>query len=194
MTISNQHIIQLRDLVETSAGIKINTSGDLQRLSELIEERVGYTLSISTLKRIWGKMSNDNKPRIATLDILAQFCGLSNYLAFLSDVCAVKDYSASHTILSDSIVPAHLPVDIVLAVEWNPDRRIIIKHIQDGFFTVVSSIGSKLAVGDRFHCDRLIIGEPCYIDRLEHQGGTSPYYVMGLQGGLTNIEIVDDDD
>lgn len=192
MIIDNQHIVRLRELVESSAGFEISTSSDLQRLSELIEERVGYTLSISTLKRLWGKISTDNTPRVSTLNILSRFCGKANYLTFLSDICGVKDYSASHMILSDSIIPANLPTGIMLVVEWNPDRRIVIQHDRDGFFSILDSVNSKLEIGDRFHCDHFIIGEPCYIDHLEHQGGTSPYYVMGLRGGITRVEIVDE--
>ncbi len=172
----------------------MDTSNDILRLSEEIEQRIGYTLSTSTLRRLWGKVGNDTIPRETTLDLLSQFCGFANYRTFLADVCNVTDYAASHRILGTGIDSAQLEAGALLALDWNPNRHLVVRHSREGHFTILHSVGSKLNAGDTFHCDRMIIGEPCYIDNLRHDNGDPSYYVMGLQGGLTRIEKMESDD
>lgn len=190
MTIDNQHLEALRSAVEASAGHAVSTSGDFTRLSGQIEGRMGATLSVSTLKRVWGKVGDGEQPRLATLDLLARFCGHADYQAFVAEVCGMDSYATSHRILATAVPVDRLAQGALLVLEWNPDRRLLVEHRSKGFFEVRSSLNSKLRVGDTFHCDRLLPGEPCYIDHLVHEGATSPYYVMGLKGGLTRIEQV----
>jgi hypothetical protein len=190
MNLDKQHIESLCRAVEHSAGHSVSTSGDFIRLSGQIEGRLGETLGISTLKRVWGKVGDGEQPRMATLNLLAQFCGHADYQAFVADVCGEDDYATSHRIIVTAINTDNLKKGALLILEWNPDRKILIEHLNKGHFKVCSSQNSKLQVGDTFHCDRMLPGQPCYLDHLTHDGDTSPYYVMGIQGGLTKIEQV----
>ncbi len=54
---------------------------DYLHLIELIENKTGITLSLSTVKRIWKKDST-NIPHISTLDALARFLEYDNWLHF----------------------------------------------------------------------------------------------------------------
>ena len=101
-----------------------------------------------------------------------------------------KEYATSHRIIVTAVNTGNLEKGALLVLEWNPDRRVLIEHLSSGNFQIRSSQNSKLRVGDIFHCDRMLPGQPCYIDHLIHEGAESPYYVMGLQGGLTKIEQV----
>lgn len=58
-----------------------NTS-DYETLSSRIHERTGVTLSIATLKRLWGKIRYDSKPTPTTLNTLAQYLGYENWRSF----------------------------------------------------------------------------------------------------------------
>lgn len=190
MEIDNQHIESLCRAVEYSAGHKISTSNDFIRLSGQIEGRLGETLGVSTLKRIWGYVGDGEQPRTTTLNLLARFCGYADFQAFVAEVCGVKEYATSHRIIVTAVNTGNLEKGALLVLEWNPDRRVLIEHLSSGNFQIRSSQNSKLRVGDIFHCDRMLPGQPCYIDHLIHEGAESPYYVMGLQGGLTKIEQV----
>lgn len=55
---------------------------DFEKLSEQIHQETGQVLSLSTLKRIWGKVKYDSRPNVATLDVLAQFIGYEHWRAF----------------------------------------------------------------------------------------------------------------
>jgi hypothetical protein len=62
-------------------------------LSETIQNETGVLLSVTTLKRIWGKVNYDNAPSISTLNTLSQFIDYKNWRDFKASSIEV-----SHTI------------------------------------------------------------------------------------------------
>jgi hypothetical protein len=52
---------------------------DFDELSERIFQKTGVRLSVSTLKRIWGKVKYDHSPTTATLNALARFAGFTGW-------------------------------------------------------------------------------------------------------------------
>jgi hypothetical protein len=61
------------------------TNSDFELLSDKIFEKTTVRLSISTLKRIWGKVKYDNSPTAATLNALANFLGYASWRDFESE-------------------------------------------------------------------------------------------------------------
>lgn len=55
---------------------------DYETLSNRIQEKTGVTLSVATLKRLWGKVRYDSKPTPTTLNTLAQYLGFENWRSF----------------------------------------------------------------------------------------------------------------
>lgn len=58
------------------------TNQDFLRLSDLIREHTGVTLSHVTLKRVWGKVKYDSLPNTHTLNTLVQFLGYDSWRDF----------------------------------------------------------------------------------------------------------------
>ncbi|MET3880194.1 hypothetical protein [Chitinophaga sp. OAE865] len=58
------------------------TTYDFEKLSEAIEEATGVMLSVTTLKRLWGKLKYTNMPATTTLNTLAQFAGYTDWREF----------------------------------------------------------------------------------------------------------------
>jgi len=58
------------------------TTYDFEKLSEAICERTQVRLSITTLKRIWGRLKYDSAPTLTTLNALAQFAGFVDWRHF----------------------------------------------------------------------------------------------------------------
>ena len=63
-------------------------SYDFEKLSEAIQEATGVVLSVTTLKRLWGKLSYTNTPAITTLNTLAQYAGYPDWGVFKREVSA----------------------------------------------------------------------------------------------------------
>ncbi len=59
------------------------TNKDFEALSERILKTTHKRLSVTTLKRIWGRAEQVANPSMATLDILSEFLGYTNWRAFV---------------------------------------------------------------------------------------------------------------
>ena len=70
-------IAQLREAIETVADRKMRTPKDFDFLSDAIFEKLHQKVSTTTLKRLWGYLSEPVTPRTSTLDLLSQFVGNS---------------------------------------------------------------------------------------------------------------------
>ncbi len=59
------------------------TNKDFEALSERILKSTNKRLSVTTLKRIWGRAEQVANPSMATLDILSEYLGHENWRAFV---------------------------------------------------------------------------------------------------------------
>jgi hypothetical protein len=85
----NIYILKCLHLIETrlNRGESVDwTTYDFEQLSEAILEVTGVTLSVTTLKRIWGKLPYNNIPATTTLNTLAQFSGYKDWREFKSSI------------------------------------------------------------------------------------------------------------
>ncbi|MFC0184062.1 hypothetical protein ACFFJX_16595 [Pseudarcicella hirudinis] len=82
-------IEKCRELIERKLGWGNSDSWqnqDFEVLSEKIFEETKVSLSVSTLKRVWGKVRYESTPNLATLNVLAKYAGFENW----------RDFTASH--------------------------------------------------------------------------------------------------
>lgn len=80
-----QLLLLCRQLIEQSINwddSSIWSNDDFEQLSKLIFEKTKVQLSISTLKRIWGKVKYESFPATATLNALAQFIDYESWRDF----------------------------------------------------------------------------------------------------------------
>jgi len=68
---------------------------DFEELSERIFDTTNKRLSVTTLKRIWGRAEWVANPSMATLDILSEFIGYENWRAFVQ---ANKEVPSEQTV------------------------------------------------------------------------------------------------
>ena len=81
-TQQEQALVRLRDVIEETVGRKMKTPKDFDFLAGLIFDKLHENVSSTTLKRIWGYLSEPSTPRLSTLDILAQFVDYKDWEAF----------------------------------------------------------------------------------------------------------------
>lgn len=82
---NDHHLQKCRELIEQSLNWGDSnswTNEDFENISDRIFEKTQTRLSVSTLKRIWGKVRYESSPNIATLNALAKFLGFSNWREF----------------------------------------------------------------------------------------------------------------
>ena len=90
METQEQAIKQLRLAVERKVGRKMQTNKDFDCLSDSVYDQTHTKISTTTLKRIWGYLSEGVTPRRYTLDQLARFIGYADFDAFCASLEADK--------------------------------------------------------------------------------------------------------
>lgn len=88
-------IEELKLLIEQKYGKTLGTTTDFEEFSVHLSHDTGQNVSASTLKRLWGYVNDSHKPRMFTLDILAQYLGHANYYAFVSWLKTSTRYNSS---------------------------------------------------------------------------------------------------
>ena len=191
MNSTSPEIQELKKEVETHVKRKIRTPNDFSYLSEVIWEGTHMTLSPTTLKRIWGYIEGDKKPRESTLDIVSSFIGYDDWDDFKKKL---SRKSGSRTVLTEHIAVSDLNPDDRIFVSWLPDRKCIFKYLGDSRFIVEKSVNSKLQVGSTFSVTLFLINEPLYLNNLV-QGSNSPVtFVIGCDGGINELRFADKKD
>lgn len=188
MEIQSPYIEELKSILSKSVMRQMDGPKDFKYLYNAIKERTNETVGENTLRRLWGYIDGYETIRESTLDVLCRFAGFPDWHTFVADYCGRQDFQTLHSVVTMTLAIDQLAPGDRVAIEWNPNRRLVLKHLGDGVFDVIEAFNSKIMAGDRFHCDRFIIGEPLYIDNLIQSEKEPALFVVGKQGGLTKIE------
>ena len=78
----NNKLSFLREAIEAKMGKKLETNKDFDNLSNSIHDELHERISSTTLKRIWGYISEPVTPRLYTLNQLARFVGYADWESF----------------------------------------------------------------------------------------------------------------
>lgn len=85
MSNNNEHLASIVKQIEgtLNRGASSDWSTyDFEKLSDAIYDRTQVRLSVTTLKRIFGRLKYDSAPTLATLNTLAQFAGFNDWQHF----------------------------------------------------------------------------------------------------------------
>jgi hypothetical protein len=99
---SNSHIEECLRLIEAKwqRGCREEWSSyDFEKLNTAIFDATGVSLSVSTLKRLFGKVSYPNLPSVHTLNTLARFAGFEDW----------NDFRQRHPLPAAPTPASHLP-------------------------------------------------------------------------------------
>jgi len=110
--IESHHLVVCLNLIEEklNRGPSAEWTGyDFEQLSIYIQEETGTLLSITTLKRIWGKIQYNSLPTINTLNTLAKFAGYTDWNSFNRQIDKESIIPTKPSFSSNDIVKTHLP-------------------------------------------------------------------------------------
>lgn len=182
-------IEELKNTVEKAYGKTLETSTDFDVFATDLRHKTGEAVSSSTLKRIWGYVSDNHKPRITTLNALAHFAGHASYSDFRKRLEACMGNNSSF-LNADEVLSCGLMNGDIIEIGWNPNRVVRLRCIGMNIYEVISSCNSKLVQGDRFTAVSFIKGHPLYLPCIERNGERTLPFVAGRNGGLTIINLL----
>lgn len=172
---------RLKMEVESLVGRTIKVPKDFIFLERQIQGYTQATISVSTLKRMWGYVTSNSKPSRYNLDVLSRMVGYTDWEAFASNDAEV---ASSRFFVKSKLIAAALEVGEEVKLTWSPGRIVTIQYKGNGLFEVKESVNSKLAKGDTFICHQFVADEPLYLSNLQHIGMPSCNYVAGQNGGV----------
>jgi len=133
---SDTFLVQYRQLIEASldwGDSSAWTNEDFENLSEKIEEKTNVRLSVSTLKRIWGRVQYNSSPTAATLNALAKFLEYENWRAFQQKQ---KVCEAPVEIEKVVTIP-EIPVQIEKPIKIKQGKKLLVAAVL-GFVLIIS--------------------------------------------------------
>lgn len=173
--------------VETKYGHPIATTNDFEALSIVMMHEMGESLGATTLKRLWGYISQRATPRLSTLDILSRYAGYKDFTQYCEAIqpdSEVSSYFGGSFVLSEKLVPgSHLTVG------WTPNRVVRLLYLGKERFEVEESRNAKLRVGDRFCQACFFKGFPLIISSIERGNERTLSYIAGKDGGLNLLDL-----
>lgn len=174
----------LCELIEHTAGCKMKTPKDYDFLSQSIYDRTKCLISVSTLKRFFGYLSQKGSQSHSTLDVLSRYVGYRDWNAFEQQLEGNNSVD-SCTLLCHKMYSAEIPCGRDVRVVWNPNRECIFRYLGNECFVVLSSVNSKLVADATFKCHLFIDDEPLFLTELVMPGETKPVdYVCGRNNGI----------
>ena len=188
---NNEHIGALKEAIEDKFGQSVCSPADFSRLSDDLHSALGESLSVSTLKRVWGYVAGYASVRASTLNTLSRYVGCRDWQEFC-DTLTKPDASSFPT--GDVVAMSTLAVGDHVEVTWSPGRRIVARYMGQGRMCVTENVRSKLLVGTTFTCSGMVNGERLMLTQVELPGAIqSLAYECGKHGGITARVLTPDD-
>lgn len=198
----NNIIQKLKNEVEAFFATSMQTRRDFDRLSAIIFERTGESVSPTTLRRFWGyqKTKEEYSCSPHTVSLLCRIVGarsLEEYEARCQhDADTANGDTDKPTNESSAFIKGGevMETDMLffgdrIILSWAPNRRVEVEYQGGEVFRVISSENSKLIPGDIFHCRQFVNGEPLYCHNLVRCGVATSDYYCGKQGGIHYTKI-----
>lgn len=185
---NSPEIEELKSLVERKYGKVLGTTTDFDEFSFYLKKKIGKTVSSSTLKRLYGYVSDDHKPRTVTLDVLSQYVGHKDYQEFKVWLKTTSKFNSSF-FMATQLISNDLEVGTEVAIGWSPNRLLTLRYLGESTYQVITSENSKLRAADKFVTGCFILGQPLFLPYIEREGERTPSFVAGRNGGLTIINI-----
>ncbi|HPF01150.1 MAG TPA: hypothetical protein PKY63_10820 [Bacteroidales bacterium] len=172
--------------VEDTFGKEIRYPADCEALSAHISDKTGQSISITTLKRMFGFVNGTHEPRLYTLDVLAQYLGYPNWDVYYEKFIHIEnsEFFTAEQIEIDALKP-----DAVIEIIYDPDRIIRLVYQGNFRFNVEHSTNSKLLRGDQLKIMSIVKHYPLIIASVIRDGKDLGRFVAGKSSGITGICI-----
>ncbi|MBQ6649437.1 MAG: hypothetical protein IJM66_11400 [Muribaculaceae bacterium] len=170
--------------VENRLGRGMLSPKDFEYLNGVIKSELNESVSVSTLKRLWGYSKYFSSPSVSILSTLCRLVGYRDW----ADYQARRESGGkkpSAEVMCDKItVATDLEPGDRIRLTWEPQRVCDVVYHGDGDFEVLSSQNTGIKAGDWFSCSLIVSGEPLWLSNLRQYGKAPVAYVCGKQGGV----------
>lgn len=182
----------LLSIVGKEFGTSPRTPTDFAQLASAIQQTTGRTIGLSTLKRLWGYVTDQTGTTYSTLTLLCRYAGYSDWDCF----CRRADGSdtAEESAFSENAIVESRTLAIGTAIELmlGPSKIcVIVKTGNPDRFRVEEASGIKLREGDEINVAYMAAGRPFFASECRRGNHLLGTYTGALGGGICRIAIRD---
>lgn len=190
-TPENDALKRLRNDVEQHIGRKLVSPADFVFLSDrLRQEGFGY-VSSTTLKRVWGYITDKGNSYSPSNFTLRALCGLLGFMDW-PEYCAGISPLQSQEYTGDYVESRFMPLDTEISLVWQPNRKVRLRHIRPSLFEVIENENSRLRVGDTVECSCFTQRAPAFFRVFRPDVAPVSYIAGSAQGIFYVIHSVTD--
>ncbi|MDE6521842.1 MAG: hypothetical protein K2L17_03405 [Muribaculaceae bacterium] len=184
-SIDTEQLQRLKEEVERRLPFPIKSPDDYSRLSDLLKDEGCGTVSATTLKRIWGYISDvgsDYRPNAYTITALCRLIGFRDIEEFTASDFPVQSREYNGTFVESR----SLPKDSIVELRWQPNRVCTLQYLGNTLFKVISVENSTtLREGDEVECGCFTQHAPVYFPRVFREGSHPMTAIAGAASGIT---------
>ena len=184
-TIDTEQLQRLKKEVEHRLPFPIKSPDDYSRLSDLLKAEGCGTVSATTLKRIWGYISDTGaayRPNAYTVTALCRLIGFKDIEEFTASDFPIQSREYSGTFVESRT----LPKDAIVELIWQPNRICTLRYLGNTLFKVVHVENSTtLREGDEVECGCFTQHAPVYFPRVFREGSHPMTAMAGAASGIT---------
>lgn len=161
---------------------ELTTPNDCTVLALDIESKTGEHIGINTIKRLLDFIDDEREPRATTLNIIAHYLGFDDW-----DALKLLDNEKGNSNFNESLTElnvAQLKPGSLIEITYQPDRRLVVKHLGGNTFSVVESENGKLHAGDTLSIDHIMNGYPLLVSEVLRDGTSLGTFTAGIQQGI----------
>ena len=187
----NNALEALVRITNEKLGYEPTTPSEFNDLLRRIQKTTGDSLSLSSIKRLWGYVKYNGDFSQTTLNILARFNGMKDWESFKKsierEVSVTNDEDSGFH--PDTMVDTgkYKPGDR-FELGWNDRKGCEMECVEHMRFRVVKSHNIKLKEGDIVTLHTLCIGHPIYVSDIQRGDLHFASYIGARKSGLQSLE------
>ena len=176
----------IKNRIELKFGKAVRYPKDCEALAMAISKQVDEKISSTTILRLFGMIKNETKPRLFTLDLIAQYIGLTTWEDAIAEG-NLSDNSYFENI--DKVIVSALKPKQIVNLKYHPDRKVRMEYQGDHCFLIVESDKSKLLQGDIANILRLDLTYPLVCENVIRNGKDMGKFIGGNEEGVIYLSI-----
>lgn len=178
-------------ITNENLGYEPTTPSEFNELLMRIQKTTGHTLSLSSIKRLWGYVKYNGTFSPTTLNILARFNGKKDWESFKRSIekeveITNDDDSGFH---SDTMIDTgKYKAGDRIQLRWGDHKGCDMKCVEHMRFKVERALNIKLKEGDIVTLHTLCIGHPVNVSDIVRDDMKFTSYVGAKKNGLRSIK------